>query len=366
MINRTLSANSGTPAGTNAAATDMSALDAALRRRQLRWQRGWWLATWLVLLMLLIALLFGFSQNLSTAGAAGYRTTLKAALAGSLVGVFSTMFGAFLLLLAPRRAASQGWASHGWASQGWASQGWLDGALSVSGGMMLAAAVFSLLEPARAQLNAAQHGFGLQCLLGLATLAGAWLMAQLERFVPHSHPVAGDNPAVARRVSANVTQGTQRLWLFVGAIALHNLPEGLAVGVSFAGTDLQLGSSVSLAIALQDMPEGFAMALVLHKLQVPLRHILGWSLLAALLEPFGAVLSVSISQYLGTWLALSYPLLLALAAGAMLFVVVHEVIPETQSARLSHAPQQSSLLLLAGFLLMWLLDSGDLAAVFSN
>jgi len=351
MMNRMLSTNSGTSAGTNAAATDMSALDAALRRRQLRWQRGWWLATWLVLLMLLIALLFGFSQNLSTAGAAGYRTTLKAALAGSLVGVLSTMFGAFLLLLAPRRAASQGW---------------LDGALSVSGGMMLAAAVFSLLEPARAQLNAAQHGFGLQCLLGLATLAGAWLMAQLERFVPHSHPVAGDNPAVARRVSANGTQGTQRLWLFVGAIALHNLPEGLAVGVSFAGTDLQLGSSVSLAIALQDMPEGFAMALVLHKLQVPLRHILGWSLLAALLEPFGAVLSVSISQYLGTWLALSYPLLLALAAGAMLFVVVHEVIPETQSARLSHAPQQSSLLLLAGFLLMWLLDSGDLAAVFSN
>lgn len=283
---------------------------------------------------------------------------LLAAIYGSSLGLLATLFGAVLVLALPRQV----------------QQSWLDDALSVSGGMMLAAAIFSLLEPARLQLTSVQPELGLfsaQLLLALATLSGAGLLAWLERWLPHSHLVAGDNAAALRRQhplaqSLGQNQGlnllqthmvSQRLWLFVVAIGLHNVPEGLAVGIGFAGPDLLLGSGVSLAIALQDVPEGFAMALVLKKLQVPLRQVLGWSLAAALLEPGGAVLASCIGQALGQSLALAYPLLLALAGGAMLFVVLHEVIPEVQTVGRSSATHRSSLWLLLGFLLMWTLDS---------
>lgn len=341
------------------------------------WRVLWMLVLGLSVLAVLGSLLFGTVAP----------ARLLAALTGSSLGFVATLLGALLVVLLPRRAHAT----------------WLDRALSLSGGMMLAAAIFALLEPAQQQLTSyvsvtteylpaaaarqpseAQPGevqpsevqpsaataggnaaviWLAQLGLVLATLAGAMLMALLARWVPHSHPVAGDNPAATRQqLRSDAPVLSQRLWLFVGAIALHNLPEGLAVGVGFAGPEATLGSSVSLAIALQDVPEGFAMALVLQKLRVPLATILQWSLLAALLEPAGAVLAVSISQSLGALLALSYPLLLAVAAGAMLFVVVHEVIPETHSAGSSQSPSQSSLLLLAGFLLMWLLDSEVLVA----
>lgn len=361
------------------------------------WRVLWMLVLGLSVLAVLGSLLFGTVAP----------ARLLAALTGSSLGFVATLLGALLVVLLPRRALAA----------------WLDRALSLSGGMMLAAAIFALLEPAQQQLTsyvsvtteylptaAARHlgeiqpseaqpsaaqpgevqpgeaqpsevqpgevqpgaataGGGAAVIwlaqlgLVLATLAGAMLMALLARGVPNSHLVAADNPAATRQqLRSDTPVLSQRLWLFVGAIALHNLPEGLAVGVGFAGPEATLGSSVSLAIALQDVPEGFAMALVLQKLRVPLATILQWSLLAALLEPAGAVLAVSISQSLGALLALSYPLLLAMAAGAMLFVVVHQVIPETHSAGSSQSPAQSSLLLLAGFLLLWLLDSEVLVA----
>jgi len=344
-----------------------------------RWQRlwpaarlpAWWLMASLAVALVLLTLVLLVGGLLPPQP--DFSGPVSAALTGSSLGLLSTVLGAVLVSALPRQRRGM-------------SQRTLDDALSVSAGMMLAAAVFSLLEPARQQLASLPGGFSLlsgQLVLAVATLAGAGLMAQLERVLPHSHPVAGHNAAAqpfasaTRRFAvkacstANVGATLDaaehinpRLWLFVAAIALHNVPEGLAVGIGFAGTDVQLGSSVSLAIALQDLPEGFAMALVLQKLGLPLRQVLLLSVLAALLEPVGAVVAAGVSQLLGSWLALSYPLLLALAAGAMLFVVVHEVMPEVQSAgggtaaqRSDIARQRSSLALLGGFLLMWLLDS---------
>lgn len=345
--------------------SDYSALTTPLRPAQplshrlvlVHRQRRWFGGIALLLTVLLLAAVWPAIQQ------PGYATRLLAALYGSSLGLLATLLGAVLVLVLPRQV----------------QQSWLDDALSVSGGMMLAAAIFSLLEPARLQLTAAQPELGLfntQLLLAFATLSGAALLAWLERWLPHSHPVAGDNVAALRQQHSlaqplgqhaalyqqqhnMVLQrlAAQRLWLFVVAIGLHNVPEGLAVGIGFAGPDLLLGSGVSLAIALQDVPEGFAMALVLQKLQLPLRQVLGWSLAAAILEPVGAVLASCVCQVLGQSLALAYPLLLALAAGAMLFVVLHEVIPEVQSAGRSSATHRSSLWLLAGFLLMWTLDS---------
>jgi len=325
----------------------------ALTPRHRRWFGG----IALVLTVLLLAAVWPAMQQ------PGFATRLLAAIYGSSLGLLATLFGAVLVLALPRQV----------------QQRWLDDALSVSGGMMLAAAIFSLLEPARLQLTAAQPELGLfnaQLLLALATLSGAALLAWLERWLPHSHPVAGDNAAAQRHQypsaqpqGQNLQQHrmvSQRLWLFVLAIGLHNVPEGLAVGIGFAGPDLLLGSGVSLAIALQDVPEGFAMALVLQKLRLPLRQVLGWSLAAALLEPVGAVLASCIGQVLGQSLALAYPLLLALAAGAMLFVVLHEVMPEVQSAGRSSATHRSSLWLLTGFLLMWTLDSEAFLALWRS
>jgi ZIP family zinc transporter len=222
-------------------------------------------------------------------------------------------------------------------------------ALSISGGMMLAAAIFSLLLPASELLRQERFVAQWQILLACTVFLGAVLMSLLEKYVPHSHPVAGDSAAGYRQSS--------RLWLFVYAIALHNIPEGLAVGVSFASGNPLLGQSVSLAIALQDFPEGFAMAMVLLKLGVRPLQAFGWSLLAAALEPVAAVIALVLSNSLNTTLALANPLALALAAGAMFFVVIHEVIPETHSAHVSHSSRWNTMLFLTGFLLLWLLDS---------
>ena len=255
-----------------------------------------------------------------------------AAVGGAGVGFVATMLGALVLFL-PGKLRQQR----------------LDQALSLSGGMMLAAAIFSLLIPSEQAMRALIPGATGQLWVVLAVLAGAVAMSLLEKMVPHGHPVAGD--------SGPGYQNLNRLWLFVSAIALHNLPEGLAVGVSFSGNDAQQGLSVTVAIAMQDVPEGFAMAMVLLKLGVRPWQAMGWSLLAALLEPLGALLAVMLSQWLGALLALTYPLALALAAGAMLFVVVHEVIPETHSAGFGRSPRSSSFLMLAGFLFLWFLDS---------
>lgn len=259
----------------------------------------------------------------------------SALLYGTGLGFVATLSGA-LFLLWPHRHHTR----------------WLDLALSLSGGMMLAAAVFSLLLPASDLLTQQQRAPYWQPLLAAAVLLGAFLMSLLEKHVPHGHPIAGHS----------ATDGHQfnRLWLFVCAIALHNIPEGLAVGISFADIQQNLGQSVSLAIALQDLPEGFAMAMVLLKLGVRPRAAFGWSLLAAILEPLAAIVALVFSSGLNSLITIANPLALALAAGAMFFVVIHEVIPETHSAHASHSPRSSTMVFLAGFLLLWLLDTAFL------
>lgn len=258
--------------------------------------------------------------------------TWRQTLLGSLLGLAATAAGALLIGVPGQRQPRV-----------------LELALSFSGGMMLAAALFSLFLPAAEKAGALLPGLTGTLAVAGATAAGAGLMCLLERHVPHGHPVAGETGPGHQQLS--------RLWLFVLAIALHNVPEGLAVGVSFAGGGQDVavslsnsGASVSLAIALQDLPEGYAMAIVLLKLGLSRAQAIGWSLLAGLLEPVGAMVGLA----LGSLAPLAYPLLLAVAGGAMMFVVVHEVIPETHTR--AGAPTAASLWLLAGFLLLWLVE----------
>ena len=141
-----------------------------------------------------------------------------------------------------------------------------------------------------------------------------------------------------------------RIWLFVFAIALHNLPEGMAIGVSFSQGDLRVGLPLTTAIALQDIPEGLAVALALRGAGFAPGVAVLVAAASGILEPLGALLGVGLSS----GLALAYPIGLGLAAGAMLFVVSHEVIPETH--RNGHQTA-ATLGLMVGFALMMVLDT---------
>ena len=218
-----------------------------------------------------------------------------------------------------------------------------DSLLGAAAGMMLAASTFSLLLPG---LEAGAVIVGSQALgVGVVVfgmLLGVLLMIGLDAFVPHAHPEAGAFGPGHQRVN--------RIWLFVFAIAVHNLPEGMAIGVSFSQGDMAVGLPLTTAIALQDIPEGLAVALALRGAGFTPRYAVLVAAATGILEPLGALLGVGLSS----GLALAYPIGLGLAAGAMIFVVSHEVIPETH--RNGHQTP-ATLGLMAGFALMMVLDT---------
>jgi len=218
-----------------------------------------------------------------------------------------------------------------------------DSLLGFAAGMMLAASAFSLLLPG---LEAGERILGHKGLaagvvvLGMAL--GVLLMLGLDAFTPHEHDKTGPCGPGHERCG--------RVWLFVFAIALHNLPEGMAIGVSFSQGDLAVGLPLTTAIALQDIPEGLAVALALRGAGFRPAFAVFVAALSGVLEPLGALLGVGLSS----GLAVAYPTGLGLAAGAMIFVVSHEVIPETH--RNGHQTA-ATLGLMGGFALMMVLDT---------
>ena len=209
--------------------------------------------------------------------------------------------------------------------------------LGLAGGMMLAASLFSLLVPAVQTVAASSAPSGLGLATAGALLAGAAVMQRLDRRTPHAHvegvEASGQHPRVA---------------LVVAAIALHNVPEGLAVGVAAAaGAD----HGMSLGIAIQNVPEGWIVASAMIALgAAPLRAAL-IALGTGLVEPVGGLFGVIATTVAGAAL----PLALATAAGAMLWVVSHELIPA------SHRPGRETAGtagLLTGFAVMTTLAVG--------
>ena len=215
--------------------------------------------------------------------------------------------------------------------------------LGFAAGMMLAASSFSLILPG---IEAARELSGSPLLAaGIVVLGlglGVALMIGLDRFVPHEHTESGRRGPQVERIN--------RVWLFVLAITLHNLPEGMAIGVSFANGDMQVGLPLTTAIAIQDIPEGLAVALALRVTGISALRAAMIAIASGLMEPIGAVVGLGISSSF----ALGYPIALGLAAGAMIFVVSHEVIPETH--RNGHQTP-ATLGLMVGFALMMVLDT---------
>jgi zinc transporter, ZIP family len=218
-----------------------------------------------------------------------------------------------------------------------------DGMLSAAAGVMLAATFFSLLLPALDRADTVTSSrFAAVSLVGGGLLLGAIGLFFVHRLVPHEHFLLGKEGPDSKRLA--------RIWLFVIAITLHNFPEGMAVGVGFAGGDVGNGTSLAIGIGLQNIPEGFAVAISLLSIGYA-RHTAFWvALLTGLVEPVGGAIGAAA-------VALAEPLMpaiLGVAAGAMLFVISDEIIPETHRRGYENVATFS---LLGGFVAMMFLDT---------
>jgi zinc transporter, ZIP family len=211
----------------------------------------------------------------------------------------------------------------------------LDVLLGFTAGVMLAATAFSLLVPAL------DEGTVAEVVAGLAV--GGVVLLALDVLVPHVH-LRFFERGHADAASSN------RAMLLLSALTIHNVPEGMAVGVAFAAGGPELGIPVALAIGAQNVPEGFAAAAPLLGVGVSRRRAIGIAALTGAVEPPAALIAFATVSVAGVLL----PFALAFAGGAMLYVVVDELIPESH-ARGYERP--ASVALLVGFALMLSLDN---------
>lgn len=191
--------------------------------------------------------------------------------------------------------------------------------MSTAAGIMLAATAFSLVVPG---IEEGTRRFGTEvagtAAVGLSMIAGAAIILFIHKHLPHEHLVKG------RDTDAD-PHGLRRVWLFVIAITLHNFPEGLSVGVGFGGGNVGNGIALTTAIFIQNMPEGFVVALALLGQGYGRLHAVGIGCATGLVETVGGFVGAAAISLADAVL----PFGLGFAAGAMLFVVSHEIIPET-------------------------------------
>lgn len=218
-----------------------------------------------------------------------------------------------------------------------------DTLLGFGAGVMLAACAFSLVMPALAVAGSQGFGpWGAGLLVGAGILLGGMVLLLIDRLMPHEHFIKGPE--------GRSSHSLKRAWLFVLAIGLHNMPEGLAIGVAFGGPDLLGAQALATGIAIQDVPEGLVVAMALRSVGYGRALAVALGVASGLVEPVFAVMGAAV-------VGLSAPLLpwgLAAAAGAMLYVISHEIIPE--SHRQGHEAFATTGLML-GFVLMMVLDT---------
>ncbi|MDY0961304.1 ZIP family metal transporter [Massilia sp. CFBP9026] len=213
--------------------------------------------------------------------------------------------------------------------------------LGFGAGVMLGATAFSLVIPALSAAKTAGAGnWESSLMVGAGIMFGAGAILLLGRAVRTEGILTNDPDKVSLR----------RAWLFVWAVALHNLPEGLAIGVAFAGIDVEKATSLATGVSIQDVPEGLVVALALHAVGYSRLTAVAMGVASGLVEPIAAVFGVALIGISAGLL----PYALAAAAGAMLLVIVNDVIPES---RQSGNGTQASIALIFGFILMTVLDT---------
>ncbi len=228
------------------------------------------------------------------------------------------------------------------------SRKWLDAMLGFTGGVMVAASFWSLLAPSISMSEQLGWPGWLPPAMGFGS--GALFLFGLDRLLPHLHI----------NFDPDQKEGLPTKWhrttLLVLAITLHNIPEGLAVGVLFGGAaagipEATIGGAVALAIGigLQNFPEGIAVAMPLRRMGLSRRRSFYYGQMSAIVEPVAGV----IGAMAVIWMQPILPFALSFAAGAMIYVVIEEVIPETQ---LEKNTDLATLGFIGGFIIMMILD----------
>ena len=222
----------------------------------------------------------------------------------------------------------------------------LDGMLGFTGGVMVAASFWSLLAPAIEMSKG--DGFVKVIPAAVGFLLGAVFIFGLDKVLPHMH--------INFKETEGIKSPWQRTTLLVLAITLHNIPEGLAVGVLFGGVaagipEASIAGAVTLAIGIgiQNFPEGIAVSMPLRRMGMSRWKSFMYGQSSALVEPIAGVLGAVAVTFFTPLL----PYALAFAAGAMIFVVVEEVIPETQQDKNTDI---ATLGFIGGFIVMMMLD----------
>ena len=218
--------------------------------------------------------------------------------------------------------------------------------LGFASGVMVAASVWSLLIPAMEESADMGNWAWMPATVGF--LLGVLFMLALDTFTPHLHP------------DSETPEGPQsklgRSSMLVLAVTLHNIPEGMAVGVVAAGVvtgeiGISFASALALAIglAIQNIPEGAIISLPLRSAGNTRKRAFAYGTLSGIVEPIAAILTIVFIEHLiGV-----FPYMLAFAAGAMIYVVVEELIPESHEGHHSNIP---TIAFAIGFALMMVLD----------
>ena len=218
------------------------------------------------------------------------------------------------------------------------SQKLLDVMLGFAAGIMLSATCFSLVMPS------IEYGGGDFKAVMITTdgiVLGAFIIDMIDKFSPHEHLIDKRREGVSSSLS--------QIWLFIIAITIHNFPEGMATGVGFGTENIGDGLALALGIGIQNMPEGLAVALSLMREKYSVRYAFIVAALTGLVEPVGAVLGFGLVNIFKPVL----PVVLASAAGAMLFVICDEIIPETHSKGYE---REATYGIIFGFVIMMVLD----------
>jgi ZIP family zinc transporter len=218
--------------------------------------------------------------------------------------------------------------------------------LGFAAGVMIAASIWSLLMPA---INGAEEqGMPGYLPAGIGFLAGGLFLLLVDRLLPHIHPQTNVQEGVKSRF--------KRTTMLVLAVTLHNIPEGLAVGLSFGlaiqSQDLTLlpaALGLAIGIGLQNFPEGAAISLPLKNENMSNGKAFLMGAFSGFVEPVAAVIGI----LLASWLPVVMPWFLAFAAGAMIYVVAEELIPEAKLDSTSHV---GTIAVMVGFVIMMVLD----------
>ncbi len=213
--------------------------------------------------------------------------------------------------------------------------------LGFSAGIMLAASFFSLLNPSiELAEKAFENRFIVSLIVSFGVLLGAFIFFIVDRFIPEEYFIG---------IEYKDVKGIKSVWIFILAITVHNFPEGMSSAIGFMTGDISKGVALATGIGIQNIPEGLAVALALVVKGYPYSRALLVALISGLVEPVGGISGILAFGFSNIVL----PVGLAFAAGAMIFVISKEIIPQTHKKGYE---MEATTGLIVGFIVMMILD----------